>query len=156
MMSQPHFEASVRMKLTFPKVGTWSPPGLPKTQSLIAGVQTPHIEVFFIPLKRFWSVDVQNGLAPFGHLQHKLWSKERRQVDSRPLKFGNWPDLSVCAGRVRHTIGKLLKRTTTLFQTSFQSEVWDESYEFPKSRESKPRQFRDSSLGVPRQKIIQM
>ncbi len=36
-MSQPHFEASVRMKLTLPKVGTWSPLGLPKTQSLIAG-----------------------------------------------------------------------------------------------------------------------
>jgi hypothetical protein len=51
-LSQPHFEASVRMKLTLPKVGTWSPPGLPKIQSLISGVKTPHIEVFFIPLKR--------------------------------------------------------------------------------------------------------
>jgi hypothetical protein len=50
-MSQHHFEASVRMKLTLPKVGTWSPPGLLKTQSLIAGVKTPCIEVFFIPLK---------------------------------------------------------------------------------------------------------
>jgi hypothetical protein len=29
-MSQPHFEASVRMKLTLPKMGTWSPLGLPK------------------------------------------------------------------------------------------------------------------------------
>jgi hypothetical protein len=63
MLSQPHFEANVRMKFTFPKVGTWSPPGLPKTQSLIAGVQTPHIELFFIPLKSFRSVDVQNGLT---------------------------------------------------------------------------------------------
>jgi hypothetical protein len=27
---QPHFGLSVRMKLTLPKVGTWSPPGLPK------------------------------------------------------------------------------------------------------------------------------
>jgi hypothetical protein len=27
-MSQPHFEASVRMRFTPPKVGTWSPPGL--------------------------------------------------------------------------------------------------------------------------------
>ncbi len=62
-LSQPHFEASVRMKLTFPKVGTWSHPGLPKTQSLIVGVKTPRIEVFSIPLERSWSVDVQNGLA---------------------------------------------------------------------------------------------
>jgi hypothetical protein len=51
-MSQPHFEASLRMKLTLPKVGTWSPLGLLKTQSLIAGVKTPRIEVFFIPLGR--------------------------------------------------------------------------------------------------------
>jgi hypothetical protein len=30
LLSQPHFEASVRMKLTLPKVGTWSPLGLSK------------------------------------------------------------------------------------------------------------------------------
>jgi hypothetical protein len=51
-MSQPHFEASVRMKLTLPKVGTWSPSGLPKPQSLILEVKTPGIEVFFIALER--------------------------------------------------------------------------------------------------------
>jgi hypothetical protein len=45
IVSQPHFEASVRMKFTLPKVGTWSPLGLPKTQSLIVGVKTPRIEV---------------------------------------------------------------------------------------------------------------
>jgi hypothetical protein len=49
------------MKLTFPKVGTWSLQGLSKTQSLIARAKTSHIEVFFIPLERSWSVDVQNG-----------------------------------------------------------------------------------------------
>jgi hypothetical protein len=52
LVLQPHFEASVRMKLTLPKMGTWSPSGLPKTQSLIAGVKTPRIEVFFILLER--------------------------------------------------------------------------------------------------------
>jgi hypothetical protein len=51
-MSQPDFGLSVRMKLTFPKVGSWSPPRLLKTQSLIAGVKTPRIEVFFISMKR--------------------------------------------------------------------------------------------------------
>jgi len=50
-MSQPHFEASVRMRLALPKVGTWSPPGLPKLQSSIVGVKTPCLEVFFIPLE---------------------------------------------------------------------------------------------------------
>jgi hypothetical protein len=47
-MLQPHFGLSVRMKLTLPKVGTWSPLGLPKTESLIVGVKTPCIGVFFI------------------------------------------------------------------------------------------------------------
>jgi len=51
------------MKLTLPKVGTWSLPGLPKTQSLIAGVKTPRIGVFFMR-------------GHFGHLQPKLWAKE--------------------------------------------------------------------------------
>jgi hypothetical protein len=50
LLSQPHFEASVRMKLTLPKVGTWSPLGLPKIQSLISRVKTPRIEMLFIPL----------------------------------------------------------------------------------------------------------
>jgi hypothetical protein len=62
-MSQPHFGLSVMMKLTLPKVGIWSPPGLPKTQSSIAGVKTPCIGAFFIPLERSRSVNVQNGLA---------------------------------------------------------------------------------------------
>jgi hypothetical protein len=51
-LSQPHFEASVRMKLALPKVGTWSPSGLPKLQSSIARVKTPRLEAFFIPLER--------------------------------------------------------------------------------------------------------
>jgi hypothetical protein len=51
LLLQPHFGLSVRMKLTLPKVGTWSPPGLSKIQSSSSGVKTPHIEVFFIPLE---------------------------------------------------------------------------------------------------------
>jgi len=81
MMSQPHFVASVRMILTLPKVGTWSPPGLPQFQSSIEEVKTHCLEMFFIPLERPWSVDVEMALhKPFGHLQHKLWSKERSGV----------------------------------------------------------------------------
>jgi len=62
-LSQPHFEASVRMRLALPKVRTWSPPGLPQFQSSIIEVKTPCLEVFFILLERPWSVDVKNGLA---------------------------------------------------------------------------------------------
>jgi hypothetical protein len=62
-VSQPHFGASVRMRLALPKVGTWSPPGLPKLQGSMARVKTPRVEVFFIPLQRSWRVGVENGLA---------------------------------------------------------------------------------------------
>jgi hypothetical protein len=62
-MLQPHFEASVRMRLALPKVGTCSPSGLSKTQSSIVGVKTPCLEVIFIPLERSWNLNVQNGLA---------------------------------------------------------------------------------------------
>jgi len=63
LVSQPHFEGSVGSPLTLPKMGLGSPPGLLKTQSAITGVKIPCIEVFLIPLKRYSSVDVQNGLA---------------------------------------------------------------------------------------------
>jgi hypothetical protein len=62
-LSQPHFEASVRMRLTLPKVGTWSPPWLLQLQSSIAKVKKPCIDIFFIPLERARSVDVENGLV---------------------------------------------------------------------------------------------
>ncbi len=44
---------SVKMKLTLPKLGLGSPPGLLKLQSLTAGVKTPHIGVFFISLEMY-------------------------------------------------------------------------------------------------------
>ncbi len=48
-LSQPHFEASVRMKFTLPKVGTWSLFGLLKTQSFIVGGQNiSHWGVLYI------------------------------------------------------------------------------------------------------------
>ncbi len=52
-LSQPHFEKSVRMKLTFPKWGLGSPLGLPKFQSLIVGVKTPRIRALFISLESY-------------------------------------------------------------------------------------------------------
>jgi len=51
------------MKLTLPKLGLGSPPGLPKLHSSIAGVKTPCIGVFFISLESYQSIDVENGLA---------------------------------------------------------------------------------------------
>jgi hypothetical protein len=69
------------MTLTFPKWGLGSPSGLPKLQSSIAGAKTPCIEVFFIALESYQSVVVENvSHEPFGHVQHKLWQKERPRV----------------------------------------------------------------------------
>jgi hypothetical protein len=60
------------------------------------------------------------------------------------------------AAGLQHGIGKLLTRATTLVETSFQSELGARSYGGPKFRESKPGQFRDSTLGVLGKKAIWM
>jgi hypothetical protein len=62
-MLQPHFWKSVRMTLTLSKWGLGSPRGLPKLQSYIARAKTPRIEMFFISLKSYESVNVENELA---------------------------------------------------------------------------------------------
>jgi len=53
LLSQPHFEGNVRMKLTLPKLGLGSPSKLSKLQSSIAGVKTPRIGVLFISLESY-------------------------------------------------------------------------------------------------------
>jgi len=53
---------------------------------------------------------------------------------------------------VRHTIGNLSTRATTLLKTAFRSEVCSQSYGAPNLRESQPVQFRDSHSGIPREK----
>jgi len=53
---------------------------------------------------------------------------------------------------VRHTIGKLSTRATTLIETILRSEVCSQSYGAPKSRESQLAWFQDSHLGVSREK----
>jgi len=55
-------------------------------------------------------------------------------------------------GGVRHTVGKLSMRATTLLQTTSQFEVCAQSYGAPKSQESHLARFRDSHSGVPGEK----
>jgi hypothetical protein len=45
------------------KWGFGSPLGFPKLHSSIARVKTPHIKAFFISLKNYQNVDVENGLT---------------------------------------------------------------------------------------------
>ncbi len=58
----------------------------------------------------------------------------------------------LAAEGVRQTVGKLLTRATTLFQTASRFEVCSQSYGVPKSRESQPGRFQDSHSGVPGEK----
>jgi hypothetical protein len=87
----------------------------------------------------------------FGHLKHKLRPKEGPGV-----KIGNQianltPDqkkseidpIYLATGDVRHIVGKLLTRATTLLQTALRSKVCSQSYAASKSRESWLAQFRD-------------
>ncbi len=117
--------------------------------------------MFFIPLERPWSLDNENGLAWAIRTFLAQVMVERRagsqtcSLNPDHKKSGINPT-PVCADGVQHTVGKLLRRTTSSLQTSSQSKVWTGSYELPKSRESKPGQFQDSSLGVPGIKAIWM
>jgi len=152
---------SVRMKFTLPNLGLGSPLGLSKFQSLILGVKTPHIGMFFISLESYWSVDGENGLA------WAIWTFTAQVMEKRKAgsQIGNLTrnhqksgidPTPMRVGEMRCTLGKLSRRATSLLQTSSQLEVWAKSYDRSKSRESKLGQFRDSSLGVPGQKAIRM
>jgi hypothetical protein len=125
---QPHFWKSVRMTLTLPKWRLGSPPRLPKLQSSITGVKTPFLEAFVMSLESYWSVDVENGLAwAICTSKAQVMAKRRAGSQTGSLTLDHQKsgiDLtSVCAGGLRHTIGKFSRRTTSLLQTSSQSEV---------------------------------
>jgi len=60
------------------------------------------------------------------------------------------------ADSLRHTVGKLSTRATTLLEITSRSEVFSQSYGAPKPQESLLGRFRDSHLGVPGQKAIWM
>jgi len=109
------------MRLTLPNRGLGSPPGLPKLQSWITRVKTPRIGVFFISLESYESVDVENELA------WAIWTSAAQVMYKRRAvsQTGNLtPDhqksridpIPVCEEGVQHTVGKLLRRTTSLLQ----------------------------------------
>jgi len=72
-------------------------------------------------------------------------------LTSDQKKLGIDPIYLVAEG-VRDTIEKFLMKATTLLETTSRSEVCSQSYGAPKLWESHLVWFRDSHLGVPRQK----
>jgi hypothetical protein len=142
-----------------PKSGKLESYGTTENSELDCRGQTPRIWAFLVSLESSWSVDVQNGLA------WAIWTSETQVMGKRragsqtgsltPDHYKSGIDLfPMCALRVRHGVGKLSSRATSLVQTSSRSEVGARSYEVPKSRESKPGQFRDSTSGVPGKRAI--
>jgi hypothetical protein len=125
-----------------PKSGNLESSRTPKNSELDCRGKKTRIEMFFVPLERSWSLEVQNGLGWAiwrSAAQVMVERKVGSQIDSLTLdhlKSGIDP-IPVCAGEVRHTLGKLSRRAKSLLQTSSQSKVWTGSYELPKSWESK-------------------
>jgi hypothetical protein len=66
LLSQPHFEGVWGWPSHSRNGDLGVLPRLPKTQSLIAGVKTPRLKMFFIPLERSWSSDVKK----WPHMSH--------------------------------------------------------------------------------------
>jgi hypothetical protein len=89
-MSQPHFEVSVKMRLTLPKVGTWSPLGLPQLQSSIAEAKTPCLEVFFIPLEKALKCRCPK-LPHMSHLDICSTSYGQKKGRESNWQFNFWP-----------------------------------------------------------------
>jgi hypothetical protein len=75
--------------------------------------------VFFIPLERPWSVDVENGLV------WAIWTSAAQVIVERKAgsqigsltpdhKKSGIDSIPVCADGVWHTVGKLLRGATSL------------------------------------------
>jgi hypothetical protein len=101
-MSQPHFEASVRMRLTLPKSGNWESSETPATSELDnRGQNTSPWGVPYIVRKvlkcrcpkwpRISHLDICS--PSYGQ---KKGRESNCQFDSRPLKVGNRLDSDVC------------------------------------------------------------
>jgi len=101
-MSQTHFGQSVRMRLTLPKVGTWSPSEFLQLQSSTTEVKNT------LPWGVLYTVGkILKCRCPkwprMSHLDicsssygQKKGRESNCQFDSRPLKGGNRPDSDIC------------------------------------------------------------
>ncbi len=164
-MSQPHFEASGRMRLAFPKSGNLESSGTLENLELdCRGENTLPWGVLYIIGKvlkfrcRKWPRMYHSDICITSY-GRKKGRKSSWQFDSRPLKIGNRLDPGVGRWSATHrwkALEESYKFTSDLVSIGGLSEVWAGNYELPKSWESKPGQFRNSSLGVPGLKAIRM
>jgi hypothetical protein len=153
-LSQPHFEISVRVKSTLPKVGSWSFPGLSKnSEPKFKGQISWHLSFLYVVgevLKcrcpkwpRMNHLDICSQSYGQKKGQESNW-----QFDSRPVKVGNRPLPDVCSKNATWR-WKALEESYNFGSNLVSIQAQARSYGCPKSRESKLGQFRDSTLGVP-------
>jgi hypothetical protein len=144
-----------------PTMGTWKSFGTPKALEFnCRGQNTLPWSVPYIIGKlskcKCWKWPHMNHLDIYNTSYCKKKGQESNwQFDSRPLKIGNWPDPGVCKWSATHC-WKVLEESYK-FSWDFipirglSKELWTHKF-----RKFKPGQFRDSSLGVPRQEAIRM
>jgi hypothetical protein len=145
-VSQPHFGQVWGCSPTLPKLGIWSPPGLPNVYSSIARPKTPCIEVFLVSLERYWIVDNENGLAlAIWTYLTQVMGKRRAgsQIanltpDHKKSGIDLFPTSEL---RLQYVVEKISTRATSLVQTLLRSDFAIGSYELPKSRDSNRDSF---------------
>jgi len=129
-MSQPHFEASVRMRFALPKVGTWSvaTPLWGKCEDETRTTKSGNLESSgtldilelncrgqkTLPWSVFYTVGkvLKCRCRKWPHMSHsdicstsysrKMGRESNWQFDSWPLKVGNRPDFGVCRWSATH------------------------------------------------------
>jgi hypothetical protein len=139
---------SVRMRLTLPKWGLWSPPGLSKLQSSIIGAKhlafkcSLHTGKLSKSRCRKWARMSHLDICNTNYGKKKGW-ESNWQFDFQPLKVKNRPELDACKWSAIHrwkVINESYKFALDLVPIGDMSSL-------AKLQESKPTQFRDSSLG---------
>ncbi len=102
LLLQPHFEGSVSHHSHSRK---WDLGVLRDSRKLRTQLQGSKHLALICSLYHWKGLEVQMSKMaqhePFGHFQHKLWSKKKgresnSQFDSRPLKVENRPNPSAC------------------------------------------------------------
>jgi hypothetical protein len=160
IVATPLLEACEDDTLT-PEMGTWESFGTPKTLEFnYKGKNTSPWGVLHVIGKllkyrcRKWSC--------MSHLDNcsTIYGKNKGQesnwrFDSRPLKVGNQPDSGVCRWSATHrwkALNESYEFASNLIPIrGLSKKLW--THKIPKSKSG---QFRDSSLGVPGLKAIQM
>jgi hypothetical protein len=157
-LSQPYFGQVWGWSPTLGKVGIWSPPGLPNVQSSTARGKTPCIRVFLVSLERSRNVDIENALAlAIRTYAARVMGKRRAGSQTGSLTLDHLKSgidlFPTSDSNVRHGVGKISTRATTLVQTSSWLDSAVVSYGRSKFRESRRDKFgtpfRESKEFVP-------